>query len=93
MKEVSGSYKWITRVPETLSEAKEILETLDGGMLQKTSSAGYHLFSTSVEYGGVKQRWIVVFSEKAFSREREGEAGEEDSEREGEGGEGDMALL
>jgi len=70
VKEVSGSYKWITRVPETLSEAKEVLETLDGGMLQKTSSAGYHLFSTSVEYGGVKQRWIVVFSEKAFSRER-----------------------
>jgi len=22
-----------------------------------------------VEYGGVKQRWIVVFSEKAFARE------------------------
>jgi transposase len=55
---------------ETLSEAKEVLETLNGGMLQKTSIAGYHLFSTIVEYGGVKQRWIVVLSEKAFSRER-----------------------
>jgi len=22
-----------------------------------------------VEYGGVKRRWIVVFSEKAFARE------------------------
>ena len=70
VKEVSGSYKWITRVPETLSEAKEVLETLDGRTLQKTSIAGYHLFSTIVEYGGVKQRWIVIFSEKAFSRER-----------------------
>jgi transposase len=70
VKEVSGSYKWITRVPETLSEAKEVLETLDAGMLRKTSIAGYHLFSTIVGYGGVKQRWIVVFSEKAFSREK-----------------------
>jgi transposase len=70
VKEVSGSYTWITRVPETLSKAKEVMETLDGGMLRKTSIAGYQLISTVVEYGGVKQRWIVVFSEKAFSREK-----------------------
>ena len=70
VEEISGSYRWITRVPETLSKAKEVMEKLDGKMLRKTSIAGYQLISTIVEYGGVKQRWIVVFSEKAFARER-----------------------
>ena len=39
------------------------------GKMKSTSLNGYHLFSTEVEYGGVKQRWVVVFSEKAFARE------------------------
>ena len=57
------------RVPETLSEAKEVLENADTEKMKSTSLDGYHLFSTEVEYGGVKQRWVVVFSEKAFARE------------------------
>jgi len=57
------------RVPETLSEAKEVLENADTKKMKSTYLNGYHLFSTEVEYGGVKQRWIVVFSEKAFERE------------------------
>ncbi|MDI6886251.1 MAG: IS1634 family transposase, partial [archaeon] len=71
IKEISSSNKWITRVPETLSEAKEVLESSDMEKMRRTQLSGYHLFRTFVEYGGVKQRWIVVFSEKAFSRERE----------------------
>lgn len=71
VKEVSESYKWITRVPETISETKELLESSDTEKMRRTQISGYHLFRTFVEYGGVKQRWIVVFSEKAFTRERE----------------------
>jgi len=67
--EISESYKWIMRVPETLSEAKEVLESTDTEKMSCTTLNGYHLFSIEVEYGGVKQRWIVVFSEKAFARE------------------------
>jgi transposase len=70
IKEISPSYKWITRVPETLSEAKELIENSDLEKMRSTALNGYHLFSTEVEYGGVKQRWIVVFSEKAFMREK-----------------------
>jgi len=69
LREISESYKWIMRVPETLSEAKEVLENADTKKMKSTSLNGYHLFSTEVEYGGVKQRWVVVFSEKAFARE------------------------
>lgn len=70
IKEISPSYKWITRVPETLSEAKELIENSDIEKMRSTSLDGYRLFSTEVEYGGTKQRWIVVFSEKAFAREK-----------------------
>ena len=69
LREISGSYKWIMRVPETLSEAKEVLENADTEKMKSATLDGYHLFSTEVEYGSVKQRWIVIFSEKAFARE------------------------
>lgn len=71
IKEISSSTKWITRAPETLSEAKELIENSDLEDMRSTSLDGYRLFSTGVEYGGVRQRWIVVFSEKAFLREKE----------------------
>jgi len=67
--EISESYRWITRLPETLSEAKEVLENADTEKMRSTTLDGYRLFSTEVEYGGVKQRWVVVFSKKAFMRE------------------------
>jgi len=70
IKEISSSYKWITRVPETLSEAKEVIENSKSEKRWSTLLNGYHLFGTEAEYGGVKQRWIVVFSEKAFMREK-----------------------
>ncbi|RJS83674.1 IS1634 family transposase, partial [Methanophagales archaeon] len=69
LQEISKSYKWIMRVPETLSEAKEVLENADTEKMRSTTLDGYRLFSTEVEYGGVKQHWVVVFSEKAFERE------------------------
>jgi transposase len=69
IKEISGSYKWISRVPETITEAKEVLESMDTEKMLSTTLNGYHIFSTAAEYGGVKQRWVVVFSEKAFARE------------------------
>jgi len=53
LREISESYKWIMRVPETLSEVKEVLENADAEKMRSTTLDGYHLFSTGVEYGGV----------------------------------------
>jgi len=69
IKAISDDYKWISRVPETITDAKEMLESVDMEKTCSTSLNGYRIFSTEVEYGGVNQRWIVVFSEKAFARE------------------------
>ncbi len=68
LKAVSDDCKWITRVPETLSEAKELLKNSLLKDMKQTSLDGYYLLSTEITYG-VKQRWIVVFSEKAYERE------------------------
>ena len=54
LREISESYKWIMRVPETLSEVKEVLENADAEKMRSTTLDGYHLFSIEVEYGGVK---------------------------------------
>ena len=70
IKAISDDYKWISRVPETITAAKEILESVDMEKTCSSSLNGYRIFSTEMEYGGVNQRWIVVFSEKAFARER-----------------------
>jgi len=69
LKAISEDYIWITRVPETLTEAKEVLENADMEKMRSAALNGYHIFTTEVEYGSVKQRWVVVFSEKAFARE------------------------
>jgi transposase len=64
--DLSSRMKWVTRVPETLLEAKkalqceEILEPLELGYCGKEFSS---------EYGGVKQRWLLVYSEQAHVRE------------------------
>ena len=67
--EISESYRWIMRVPKALSEAKEVLENADTEKMRSTTLDSYRLFSIEVEYGGVKQHWVVVFSKKAFMGE------------------------
>ncbi len=69
LKHVPKDLCWITRVPETLSDAKELICSVDIGTMMETSLEGYHLFGTEMRYGDVLQRWILVFSEKAYVRE------------------------
>jgi len=67
--------KFVTRVPETIGEAKtriqeaeiESMEPLTGESLTE----GYRAKECRSEYGGVEQRWLVVYSEEAEERARE----------------------
>lgn len=61
--------KWISRVPETIKES----QTAIGGKYEKWEplSEGHQYVRLKSEYGGVEQRWIVVFSEERFQREKE----------------------
>ena len=59
---------WLMRVPETLAQAKQLVkDTLETDMSE--IEPGYKGKEVESEYAGVKQRWLVVFSEAAQVRE------------------------
>lgn len=59
---------WLTRVPKTLAEAKRLLaETAVDSMIELED--GYAYDELSNDYGGVSQRWLMVYSPKAAKRE------------------------
>ena len=64
--------KWIIRVPMTIKKAKELIQSVD---IEKVDSEerkkradlnldGYRWKEEIVNYGGIKQVWLVVESEK-----------------------------
>lgn len=66
IKEHSNSVSWISRVPETLSEAKKAIASSEE---MNFLSKGYRYRTTQSEYGGVPQRWVVIHSEEAYEKE------------------------
>ncbi len=66
LKELGNSIKWISRVPETIKEAREAIES-DEEM--KDLCKGYRYRMTRSNYGGVEQRWAVIYSEEAYKKE------------------------
>ena len=59
---------WLTRVPKTLAAAKQVLmETTVDSMTELEN--GYAYYELSNDYGGISQRWLVVYSPKAAQRE------------------------
>ena len=60
---------FITRVPQTLKEAKALVK--QAHTLNFTPiSAGYEGVSYDSEYAGVKQKWLLIRSEQAYKREQ-----------------------
>ena len=58
--------KWITRVPETLTLARDFIgETAPAIMAKRDEMA---MQSLCVWYGGVRQRWVFVYSPEAYQR-------------------------
>jgi transposase len=60
--------RWLTRVPETISEAQTALQSVATDDMTVLDN-GYAIHATTSEYGGVRQRWLVVYSEQAAQRE------------------------
>jgi len=59
---------WLMRVPETLAEAKHLVRETDRAQMTELEP-GYWGKEVKSEYGGVDQRWLVVFSQAAYERE------------------------
>lgn len=63
-------YLWVTRVPETITEAKNLVEKPSEDISWIDVGNGYKISSFDSFYGEIKQRWLLVFSEQAYHREK-----------------------
>lgn len=62
--------KWLSRVPENIKEAKSLLENSNNPESMIVIDKNYSYTPHPSEYGGIKQRWIIVFSKTAFIKEK-----------------------
>jgi transposase len=64
-----GGSRFITRVPKTIKEAQAVLAAAEPEAFVPLTdgyhSDGYHSQTHHSDYGGVRQRWIVIHSEAA----------------------------
>ena len=66
----SNDYFWVTRVPETITEAKKLIEMPSEEITWTDADNGYRISKFESSYGEIKQRWLLIFSEQAYHREK-----------------------
>lgn len=59
---------WISRVPETLGLACDVIDTVAPDLMRDPTRQAFRRFE--LEYGGVRQRWVIIFSPEAYQRAR-----------------------
>jgi transposase len=62
--------RWLTRVPERLNEVKALCEQPKEAFQWIELGSGYQMVPITSEYGGIKQRWQLIYSEQAYAREK-----------------------
>jgi transposase len=60
---------WITRVPNTIVAVKNLCEAPEEQFQWREIENGYKMVGLGSNYGGLKQRWILIQSQQAFKRE------------------------
>jgi transposase len=63
-----GSTHWMSRVPETIDLAKQMIHK-SKGMVLCVLDDNYSYYENDSEYAGVKQRWFLFRSKHALERE------------------------
>ena len=61
---------WLTRVPENIKQAKLIVETPDSSITWQEQTKGYKTSSYISHYGGIEQRWLLIYSQESYQREK-----------------------
>jgi transposase len=59
-----ATLKWLSRVPLTLKQAKELVSQLNTEAFTESTIAGYRWSQHQSQYGGIQQRWLVVESQE-----------------------------
>lgn len=63
------SISWLSRVPERIGLAKDLVQQPDEAIEWQPLDNGYAIAPYRRQYKGVDQRWLLVFSEQAHQRE------------------------
>jgi transposase len=66
--EISNQMKWITRVPEKIKAASEVICNIAKEEMKELSE-GYRGIEIGSIYGKIPQRWLLIYSEQAYLRE------------------------
>ncbi len=61
--ELLKQIKWLTRVPLSIKEAKNLVSTVKNSEFKNSKISGYSWVERESNYGGITQRWLVVKSE------------------------------
>lgn len=64
------SYLWLSRVPETITEARALVEKPENEILWVEREKGYKTASFNSNYGDVDQRWLLIYSKQSYEREK-----------------------
>lgn len=62
-------YDWLTRVPENVLAAKQLVQMPDSSFAWQEIGPDYRFVELGAWYGGIRQRWLLVFSAEACRRE------------------------
>jgi len=72
VKLVKHDLLWISRVPETIDEAHELIEGTARSLTELTQLQQDYMYKKHrSSYGGVEQRWLIVYSAPALTRAKE----------------------
>ena len=65
-----NDYLWVSRVPETIAEARHLVERPETEIKWEEKDDKYKIASFNSNYGNREQRWLLVYSKEAFDREK-----------------------
>ncbi len=59
-----ATLKWLSRVPLTIKQAKELVSQREGEAFTESTIVGYRWSQHQSQYAGIQQRWLVVESQE-----------------------------
>jgi transposase len=68
LEELGDEVKWITRVPASVSLCKVLYTTVELDDMNQLDD-NYRVYQVGSLYGGVKQRWLLLYSESLYHRQ------------------------
>lgn len=71
LEELGDEVKWVTRVPASIGLVKDLYDQIDPHEVTQMQAVDdtYQIYRLGSTYGGVKQRWLVVFSQAIYARQ------------------------